>query len=364
MLQHKWAWLLHPTRVSGMKKYCLLTFLFWLFGGWCGLHHFYLGRDRQGFLWATSWGGFLIGWLRDFTSLARYTDEANNGYPIRASKRPALFSEMHRMLGILVFVCFYRMIFVNAIPTSLPNYNLLVLLIAPLGSSFGAYLVSNVGHISLSIKFPLVSAYAAEVLFGETHLLLEESNVTIVSLVVCISCVAGWRERQRNMEMSVCQRFCLWFGLGLVVLCLWGCYGYYNAEVYVENLGESVKLSNIIKSYFTSPEWAEFREVLYEAFWILIAGDYDEAYMRFTDDIAKSQIHNALRVLEFGNDKEIESLTLEELKSAYKRLAREWHPDKVIDPDKKEEAQSRFIEIKEAYELLERHMKKQKTRTS
>ena len=39
-----------------------------------------------------------------------------------------------------------------------------------------------------------------------------------------------------------------------------------------------------------------------------------------------------------------------EIKKAYRRLALLWHPDK--NPDKKEEAEKKFKEISEAYEVL------------
>ncbi|XP_055676696.1 dnaJ homolog subfamily C member 16 [Lutzomyia longipalpis] len=40
--------------------------------------------------------------------------------------------------------------------------------------------------------------------------------------------------------------------------------------------------------------------------------------------------------------------TLQEIRRAYKQLAKEWHPDKSNDP----EAEKKFVEIKQAYELL------------
>ena len=43
--------------------------------------------------------------------------------------------------------------------------------------------------------------------------------------------------------------------------------------------------------------------------------------------------------------------SLAEIKKAYKRLVKEWHPDKVPD-GKKQEAEAKFIEINRAYELL------------
>jgi len=47
-----------------------------------------------------------------------------------------------------------------------------------------------------------------------------------------------------------------------------------------------------------------------------------------------------------------ESASQEEIKSAYKQLARQWHPDKVKDPEKKREAEEKFMEIQEAYDIL------------
>ena len=47
-----------------------------------------------------------------------------------------------------------------------------------------------------------------------------------------------------------------------------------------------------------------------------------------------------------------DSASQEEIKQSYRRLAKEWHPDKQKDPAKKEEAQKKFMEIQEAYNTL------------
>ena len=41
-----------------------------------------------------------------------------------------------------------------------------------------------------------------------------------------------------------------------------------------------------------------------------------------------------------------------DIRKAYKRLAREWHPDKVSGEQEKKDAEVKFIEINRAYELL------------
>ena len=43
---------------------------------------------------------------------------------------------------------------------------------------------------------------------------------------------------------------------------------------------------------------------------------------------------------------------ISDIKKAYKKLAREWHPDKVSGEQEKKEAEAKFIEINRAYELL------------
>jgi DnaJ-class molecular chaperone len=45
-----------------------------------------------------------------------------------------------------------------------------------------------------------------------------------------------------------------------------------------------------------------------------------------------------------------ERATEGDIKKAYRQLALKWHPDK--NPDRKEEAEKRFKEISEAYEVL------------
>lgn len=55
-----------------------LTYLLWLVGGVCGLHHFYLGRDLQGVLWWCTFGGYFgFGWLRDVFYIGEYVADAN-----------------------------------------------------------------------------------------------------------------------------------------------------------------------------------------------------------------------------------------------------------------------------------------------
>lgn len=60
------------------EKSLYITYLLWLVGGIFGVHHFYLGRDIQGFLWWCTLGGYFgFGWLRDIFHIQNYVADAN-----------------------------------------------------------------------------------------------------------------------------------------------------------------------------------------------------------------------------------------------------------------------------------------------
>lgn len=58
-------------------KSVIFAYILWMLGGVFGWHHFYLGRDIQGFLWWCTGGGYIIGWLRDFFLIPQYIKAAN-----------------------------------------------------------------------------------------------------------------------------------------------------------------------------------------------------------------------------------------------------------------------------------------------
>ena len=54
-----------------------------IFGGWLGLHQFYVGKIGKGILYACTFGCFGIGWIGDILKILnkRFTD--NVGNPLR-----------------------------------------------------------------------------------------------------------------------------------------------------------------------------------------------------------------------------------------------------------------------------------------
>jgi DnaJ family protein C protein 22 len=342
-----------------MAKVCFIAFILWLFGGLVGLHHFYLGRDEHGFLWATTGGGFVIGWIKDFSKLSRYTSEANRGYPLRARRRPSLCDELHRIVAFIAFGLFYRAIAINAIPEEISYYTYLRVLISPLGAAFGTYMVANVGHISCSYKYPLIGAVIGELLFGKYHLLLDVPNSLLVVCVSMISCLVGWKERQKNIKYKCTTRLFIWGGMGVLVMGLWGSHFYYNATIHVEGLPEPVKFHKVLTDFIRSEEAKKIFEklkVMISIYWE--TGDWDKVEYFFEKDILHSQLELAKRTMEFNSNTTIDDLTIEMVKMKYKELAMKWHPDKHTSESSKEEAKQNFIELQEAYKLLDIYLQK------
>jgi TM2 domain-containing membrane protein YozV len=58
-------------------KSLLLTYILWFFGGFFGLHKFYLNRPVMGLLYFFTGGFFVVGWLIDFFTLPRQVRIAN-----------------------------------------------------------------------------------------------------------------------------------------------------------------------------------------------------------------------------------------------------------------------------------------------
>lgn len=59
------------------KKSVFWAYVCWLFGGFFGLHLFYLERDAHAFLTWSTFGGYGIGWLADATKIPKYVRDCN-----------------------------------------------------------------------------------------------------------------------------------------------------------------------------------------------------------------------------------------------------------------------------------------------
>lgn len=105
------------------QKSVFVTFLLWLFGGFFGLHHFYLHRDMQAFIWWCTLGGYFgIGWFIDFFKIRDMVKDFNEE-PEYMEKlqvkmtyhRKPPFSTI-RFMGAVVVAYFWGELFQMSIP--------------------------------------------------------------------------------------------------------------------------------------------------------------------------------------------------------------------------------------------------------
>tara|TARA_A100001015_G_scaffold120621_1_gene133681 strand:+ start:2200 stop:3063 length:864 start_codon:yes stop_codon:yes gene_type:complete len=86
-----------------VKSRTLVTYL-WFFFGWCGAHHFYLGRPAHGALYACTFGFFGIGWMLDSCLLRYYLASANRGVPARIGVEISCFQCCFSFLALSILL--------------------------------------------------------------------------------------------------------------------------------------------------------------------------------------------------------------------------------------------------------------------
>ena len=342
-----------------MAKFTLVAYFLWLVLGYFGVHHFYLGRDKQGILWLTTFGGFFyVGWIRDFYRIPAYVHEANNdryflellGAEMRYYRRPSIWKNIHRVIGQVLFGYFYRALIHSAIPEEYYNLTLLTSLLLPMGSAVGTYLVSNIGSIKSPFKYSIFGAYLGELLVGETHLL---TTTPMPSFAVGFSMLFStlfWKYDRRPRghlarKPTCCKRFKVWAACFLIFSALCGCYVYFNLSVNTKD-GETVKVREVIHNFFKSPHWQRLKHSTWKVWEDYQRDGWEGAKKRLTI-IADFEGEDRARTI-LGVDSKA---TLKEVKEKYRELAKVWHPDKHKGEDK-EHANEKFMELKEAYEIL------------
>lgn len=131
-----------------MAKNKTVAYILWFFGGFFGLHHFYLGRDRQAFVWWAFFGGYVgCGWIRDLWKISSYVEEANESQKYLEKLTHIMVRQKTpdvgwvRFSGMLMVGNTFGYLAISAIPMEyVPAsiYSLFYVLI-PAGCAFGKY---------------------------------------------------------------------------------------------------------------------------------------------------------------------------------------------------------------------------------
>lgn len=349
-----------------MQKWSIVAYVLWLFLGCLGVHHFYLGRDRQGILWLTTFGGmFGLGWLRDFWNIPTYVQDANEEprymellvAKMRYHGGPPIYPNLHRIIGGVMIGYFYRFLVINAIPEEFA-VPALVFALGPIGTAFGVYMVSNVGRLSTSWKYSAIGAYFGEVLFGVPHLLYPDGSTPSLAVAVCVLfSVYGWEFRRQRVKSSFLKRLGVWTFFCLLFSGLFVSGVYFNASVETAD-GETVKVREAVNNFLKSPHWREIKKSMWKVYEDFRAEGWEGASRRIVLLADVEGEEHSLQVL--GLEKGVD---FKQVKERHRELAKEWHPDKTHLEDKAH-AQERFMEIQKAYETLSKIYTRRKDRHS
>ena len=333
-----------------------IAYVLLLFFGTFGVHHAYLGRHAHALVYFLTFGLFGWGILVDIQLLPEYVSLARSDPKDETFRRLTNIMEMHlgvpprsflRILGMLCFGSIFGFLCSCVVPphTQLPIelVSLLVTITKAVGSSVGIYMIANVGSVAISRPY--------------THLFFVCMAGSLIRYPV-VSC-AGYANYYRVYRPSMMPKSRLPRRLGKYVLLCSGCICLFFLVIFIQ-LGISFQIINNVRKseFFKEFDFAEFQSGRYNS----NGGEGRTDNLKNVFDLEGERVaRNALGVSRTASIKEI--------KSAYKELARQYHPDKI----KKEESDTgtaegdknqKFIKIQEAYETLKKIEKRRENATN
>lgn len=344
------------TKQQSGEKSLIVAYLCWLVGGLFGLHHFYLRRDEHAFITFATFGGyFTLGMFRDLWRLPEYVKDANNDLDylewlykqIKSYKRPP--SSIVRQSGLMMMGNLLAYLVEYAIPKELLNDNLVIFLrflLVPFASAFGVWLTGNVGRHKGSIKMPLIAAYLAaipSILIGINH----ASFSTLAAVIIFNRYSKEWDMEPRIRKPFLKRIFFMTVCI-LVYLLLWSSWLYFSCTIEDPETLEPIKCRVAMDNFMKSSAYTN----LSEAIWMLVERIRHQGVIGLWQEIMQefdvSGKSSALSILGLSED-----ATAQEIIAQYKKLSREYHPDREKDENKKAEMHEKFIQVQEAYRKLE-----------
>ncbi|KAK7483494.1 hypothetical protein BaRGS_00025293, partial [Batillaria attramentaria] len=365
-----------------------VAYILWFVFGFWGVHHFYLRRDRQAFVWWATLGGVLgLGWLRDYKHLPRYIKECredDDAYNKKGSNRNRVVlsrfgnaptvSRKVRYAGMLVMGLNFGTLVTLLCPRGWLQRRdelgkFVNLVMVPLAVATGVHLVANIGRLRARLLWPLGGAFVG--VCGLWHQ-QEPTNVLLATILAAVSTSLGFTPKKiPKPRQGFCRRVSRLFWWGALYLLLWGSALYFNATVTVVN-GRKVPLRDVIDDFFHSREWSDIKQVLRELWqnfkdWLKQMLDSKqqrrsrEEHRKERRERREKEEEKQRRAHSTGPGAETDpykilgvgrSASQTEIKARYRKLVLIWHPDKQTDPAQKQKSHVAFMKIQQAYETL------------
>ncbi|XP_066138257.1 dnaJ homolog subfamily C member 22 [Euwallacea fornicatus] len=340
---------------AASKKSLILAYILWFFGGVFGLHLFYLDRDAHAFLTWSTLGGYGLGWLADVTKIPRYVREYNNDprylhemvEKIRRNKKPPFSSS--RFISAVMVGYLWGQLVLLAIPQDEVwgvNWNTYFHWLIPLAVALGVWVVGNIGKEQGKPWLTIAVSYITYI--SRWYIYDDSIWLSLVMFSAAITFDTFSKEWRRSPK----KKSPLWKRAIVVACCvflyisLWSSYIYFNGKITDSN-GEEIPVHEAIHHFFTSSWWIDFKQSLYDIYLYAQHHGWYEIWKQVIDLSDPQGEQNAYKVLGVSP-----TASQQEITARWRALSRENHPDKVKIPEKQREAQEKFMEIQQAYEIL------------
>ncbi|CAG5121524.1 unnamed protein product [Candidula unifasciata] len=339
----------------------VIAYIIWLFLGWAGLHHLYLGRVNQAIVWFATFGGCGVGLIRDFWKIPEYVRWCNGDVSLqrkhlqRTIMKPRPGCSTFRFVGMLVMGLIAATVFSALVPdfsqmSMTHPFTYLILrctyvALLMLGNGLGVYLVANIGELQCAKWYPFVASV------GITPWLLDKhpNLLTACFFTALITWYKGLRWKPLPVEMEgtytnkkfwknvaiYCVACTVWLSVLFAGL-------YFNATITVEG-GEKIPVREALGNFFRSDAWKRTKESLWHLLTILWREGVWHAWSDTRRVFDFSGEISAFKVLRLPT-----GATQEEILKQCRKLSAEHHPDRFKTPEEKELAQEKFIEIQKA----------------
>ncbi|XP_030746859.1 dnaJ homolog subfamily C member 22 isoform X2 [Sitophilus oryzae] len=349
------------------RKSIFLAYVFWLFGGVFGLHLFYLERDAHAFLTWSTLGGYGLGWLADITKIPRYVRDCNNDpkflqdliEKMRRNRKPPFSTS--RFISALMVGYLWGQLVMLAIPEDEVygiNLNTYLHWFIPLAVALGVWIVGNIGREQGSPKVTIITSYLSY--FSRWYFFDENIWLTIVMFTAAFTFDTyskEWR-RQPKKKKPLTKRLGVLVFCGILYIGLWSSYLYFNGKITDSN-GDEIPIHEALHHFFTSPWWTDLKQSLYETYQYAQVHGWYEIWKQIIELSDPQGEQNSYKVLGVSP-----TASQQEITARWRALSREHHPDKVKDPEKQRDAQERFMQIQQAYEILSKIKNKRRRKNN
>lgn len=220
----------------------------------------------------------------------------------------------------------------------------------------GVWVVGNIGRERGVLWHALITAYVSYltryIIFDDTYWM---TICVFATTFIFDGYSKQWRLERPKREKPM-KRIIIWSTAVLVYLALWSSYFYFNGTI-TDSEGDEVPVHEALHNFWRSPWWTDLKQTLHDTWVFAQHNGWKEIWKQIIDTMDADGEQNAYKVLGVSA-----TASQTEIKSTWKKLSLENHPDKIKDPSQKEAAQKRFMEIQQAYEALSKIKSKRRSR--